>query len=113
MTLNPELEIMDSGVPREVCKDTVTSPGKHQVQCPCPAPFERAADVKRSVSGLHESLGFPKLRGTFLGAPIIKTTVYWGLYWGPLILGNYRLVVARGGYILAHEEHMASQDSEF
>ena len=32
--------------------------------------------------------GFPKIRGTFLGVPIIRTIVYWGLYWGTLILGN-------------------------
>ena len=32
---------------------------------------------------------FPKIRGTFLGAPIIRSIVFWGLYWGPLILGNY------------------------
>ena len=32
--------------------------------------------------------GFPKTRGTILGVPIIRTIVYWGLYWGPLILGN-------------------------
>ena len=23
---------------------------------------------------------FPKIRGTFLGVPIIRTIVYWGLY---------------------------------
>ena len=34
--------------------------------------------------------GFPKkLGGTFVGVPIIRTIVYWGLCWGPLILGNY------------------------
>ena len=32
---------------------------------------------------------FPKIRGTLLGVPIIRTIVFWGLYWGPLILGNY------------------------
>ena len=31
---------------------------------------------------------FPKIRGTSLGVPIIRTIVFWGLYWGPLILGN-------------------------
>ena len=36
-------------------------------------------------------LGFPKIRGTFLGVPIIRTIVFWGLYWGPLILGNYHV----------------------
>ena len=35
--------------------------------------------------------GFPKIRGTILGIPIIRTIVYWGLYWGPLILGNYHI----------------------
>ena len=29
--------------------------------------------------------------GTFLGVPIIRTIVYLGLYWSPLILGNYHL----------------------
>ena len=33
----------------------------------------------------------PKIRGTFLGAPSIRTMVFGGLYWGPLILGNYHL----------------------
>ena len=32
---------------------------------------------------------FPKIRGTCLGVPIIRTIVYWGLYWGTRILGNY------------------------
>ena len=32
--------------------------------------------------------GFPKIRGTFLGVPIIRTIVFWGLYSGPPILGN-------------------------
>ena len=35
--------------------------------------------------------GFPKIRGTFLGVPIIRTIVFWGLHWGPLILGNYHI----------------------
>ena len=32
--------------------------------------------------------GFPKIRGTFLGVPIIRTIVYWGLYWGTLYFGK-------------------------
>ena len=35
--------------------------------------------------------GFPKLGGTILGVPIIRTIVLWGLYWGSLILGNYQI----------------------
>ena len=37
-------------------------------------------------------LGFPKIMGTFLGVPIIRTIVFWGLYWGPPILGNYHIL---------------------
>ena len=36
--------------------------------------------------------GFPKIRGTILGVPRIRTIVFWGLYWGPPILGNYRVL---------------------
>ena len=32
---------------------------------------------------------FPKIRGTLLGVPVIRTIVFWGLYWGSPILGNY------------------------
>ena len=28
--------------------------------------------------------GFPKIRSTLLGVPIIRTRVFGGLYWGPL-----------------------------
>ena len=41
-----------------------------------------------------QGLGFPKIRGTFLGVPIIRTVVFWGLYWGPPILGNYHIKAA-------------------
>ena len=35
--------------------------------------------------------GFPKIRGTILGVPIIRIIVFWGLYWVTLILGNYHM----------------------
>ena len=35
--------------------------------------------------------GLPKIRGSFLGVPIIRTMVFWGLYWGPPILGNSQI----------------------
>ena len=35
--------------------------------------------------------GFPKMRGTFLGVPTIRTRVFWGLYWGSPILRNYQI----------------------
>ena len=31
---------------------------------------------------------FPIIRGTLLGVPITRIIVFWGLYWGPLVLGN-------------------------
>ena len=37
--------------------------------------------------------GFPKLGGTILGVPILRTIVFWGLYWGSLILGKYHIKV--------------------
>ena len=42
--------------------------------------------------------GFPKIRGTLLGVPIIRIIVFGGLYWGPLILGNYQ-VAQHGGTV--------------
>ena len=45
---------------------------------------------------------FPKIRGTLFGVPIlirtIMTIVFWGLYWGPPIFGNYH-IVSHGDYI--------------
>ena len=38
-----------------------------------------------------KSSAFPKTRGPLLGVPIIRVIVFWGLFWGPLILGNYQL----------------------
>ena len=40
--------------------------------------------------------GFPKIRGTILGVPIIRTIVFWSLYWGPPILRNYHIVALAG-----------------
>ena len=36
--------------------------------------------------------GFPKIRGTLLGVPIVRIIVFRGLYWGSLILGNYHFI---------------------
>ena len=41
---------------------------------------------------LHgDYVGVSQNGGTLLGVPIIRTIVYWGLYWSPLILGNYHV----------------------
>ena len=34
---------------------------------------------------------FPKSGVPFLGVPIIRIIICWGLYWGPPILGNYHM----------------------
>ena len=48
--------------------------------------------------------GFPKIRGTLLGIPIVRTIVFWGLYWDSPILGNYHVdIVMRGGEILQEQ----------
>ena len=36
--------------------------------------------------------GFPKIRGTLLGVPIIGITVFEGSILGPPILGNYHII---------------------
>ena len=36
-------------------------------------------------------MGFPKIRGTILGVPIVRTIVYWGSILGSPILGNYHM----------------------
>ena len=43
--------------------------------------------------------GFHKIQGTFLGVPVTSVFVFWGLYWGPLIVGNYGLNLGWGGPI--------------
>ena len=63
---------------------------------------EPTASRLRKVKGLDSALqgcmtlnrfgDFPKLGVPFLGVPIIRTIVFWGLYWGPLILGNYHFL---------------------
>ena len=47
------------------------------------------------IDVLLVNMGFPKIRGTILGFPIIRTRIYWGLYWGPPILGNYHMGLRR------------------
>ena len=37
-----------------------------------------------ALPGVASYEGFPKIRVPFLGVPIIRTILYWGLYWGPL-----------------------------
>ena len=45
-----------------------------------------------NILNILTSWGFPKIRSTILGVPIIRTIVFWGLYWGPLIWETTSLV---------------------
>ena len=51
--------------------------------------FSSCSYVRASGVGLIWS--FPKIRGTILGVPVKRIIVFWGLYWGSLILGKYHL----------------------
>ena len=59
--------------------------------------FILGCDILGSSLGYMDIWGFPKVRGTFFGVPIMRITIFWGLYWGPLILGNYQLKNLWGG----------------
>ena len=51
---------------------------------------------------------FPKIRDTLLGVPIIRLIVFWGLYWGPPIQGNYHIGTTRiYPLILADQKEVA------
>ena len=46
----------------------------------------------------------PKIRGPFLGVPIIRTIMFWGLHWGLLILGNYHTYLLKARPV--YESHL-------
>ena len=48
--------------------------------------------IRECIQKITPIWGFPKIRGTFIGVPIIRTVVFWGLFWGPPILGKYHIV---------------------
>ena len=62
--------------------DGRVEPQRHTVHC------NLVSICRESGSYLER---FPKIRGTLLRVPKIGIIVFWGLYWGPLILGNYHL----------------------
>ena len=70
--------------------------GKRTAKCGLnPKPLnlvKKQADPVKSFAR-HSIWGFPTIRGTFFGVPIIRImiVIFWGLYSGPLILGNYHV----------------------
>ena len=51
----------------------------------------RLAVIERRLKCSRDMGGVPKIRCTFLGVPIIRFIVFWGLYGGPLIWRNYHI----------------------
>ena len=48
-----------------------------------------------AIDSLKPKWEFPKIRGTILGVPVIRTILFLGLYWGPLIMGNYQILMPK------------------
>ena len=44
------------------------------------------------------SFGVYQTRGTFLGVPIRRVVISWGLYWGPAVLQNYHIGLGSRGH---------------
>ena len=68
---------------------------------------------KLGIIGVHEDYiviicGFPKIRCTILGVPIIRIIVFVGPYWGPPIYGNYHIRII-WGYIRVHRDASSLQ----
>ena len=38
-------------------------------------------------------MGVPRITGTFVGVCVTRVIIFWGLYPGPLILGNYHMIL--------------------
>ena len=57
--------------------------------------------------------GFPKIRGTILGVPILRIIVFGGLYWGPLILGNYQIQLLKGwgGVVVSFSSELRNSEA--
>ena len=49
------------------------------------------ATTEKKMEATIQDLGFPKIRGTILGFPIIRITMFWGLDWGPPNERNHHL----------------------
>ena len=55
--------------------------------------WERVSGFGLQVVQQSLTWEFPKIRGTFLGLPIMRTIIYLGLYWGPPILGKFHFAL--------------------
>ena len=71
--------------------ETLRAKSQPSVQCRttpgvmCGDPMSNFGHRYRETVPTSMIWGFPKIRGTFLGVPIVRIIVFWGLYWGALI----------------------------
>ena len=56
-----------------------------------------------------EIWGFPKIMGTIIRVPIIRIIIFWGLHWGPPILGNYHMKIKPKDTTDAYGQHVVLQ----
>ena len=56
-------------------------PANSVIEPPCGSAPKHASCFTMRIRFMWE---FPQIRGTILGDPIIRTIVFWGLYWVPL-----------------------------
>ena len=78
---NPHIDISTSI--RIAC---IANPGSlgRRAAWNCGAPHF-GMDFSQNNTVGYSICGFPKIMGTFLGVPIIRTIVFWGLLWGTTI----------------------------
>ena len=57
--------------------------------------MEKQLEWKLGLGVVYADLGFPQIRGTFLGVPIGRIIIFWDLHWGPPLLGNCHIIKER------------------
>ena len=57
--------------------------------------------------------GFPKIKDTFWGVPIIGAIIYWGQNWGALILGNDHILFSRNVRLLRFQYRKKKKKNNF
>ena len=62
--------------------------------------------------GRKGSTGVSPITGTFLGVPMIRIKIHWGLQRGPLVLGNYHFASAFGSRTITSRGELWFSDQE-
>ena len=53
-------------------------------------------DTCQCIRLRDQGVGFPNIRGIFLGGPIIRIIVFWSPYWGLITSRNYHTCLYAG-----------------